>query len=207
MVLNISSPTYTSYNWSSPSLWNVSTVYLGDSLDPGNANADDFDISPFAKRGGKLIHYHGLADGLIPATSSIYFHSQVLSTLIPTSSVPVSSFYKFYLIPGMLHCSGCVGDAPWYINGGGQAFTLGDTVTGVPGFDEEGGRFDVLKAVMRWVEEGVEPNELVATKWVDDDVSKGVRRQRKICPYPESAIWDGEGDVDEEGSWICKSLF
>ena len=207
MVLNLSTSTSTSYNWSSPSLWNVSIVHLGDSLDPGNANADDFDISPFAKRGGKLIHYHGLADGLIPATSSIYFHSQVLSTLIPTSSLPVSSFYKFYLIPGMLHCSGSVGDAPWYINGGGQAFTLGDTVTGVPGFDEGGARFDVLKAVMRWVEEGIEPEELVATKWVDDDVSKGVRRQRKICPYPESAVWNGEDDIDKEGSWTCKNLF
>ncbi|PVH81810.1 feruloyl esteras-like protein B precursor [Cadophora sp. DSE1049] len=209
MVLNLSSSTSKSYNWSSSSSWNTSTVHLGDTLNPGHANADNFDISPFALRGGKLIHYHGLSDGLIPATSSLYFHSQVLSTLLPSSSLPfpISNFYKFYLIPGMLHCSSSVGDAPWYINGGGQAFNLGDTVTGVPGFEEGGGRFDVLKAVMRWVEEGVEPEELVATKWVDDDVRKGVRRQRKICPYPQTAVWDGVGDVDGEGSWGCKGMF
>ena len=58
-----------------------------------------------------------------------------------------------------------------------------------------------------YFEDGIEPEELVATKWVDDDVTKEVRRQRKICPYPESAVWDGEGDVDMEGNWKCKSLF
>ncbi|KAK0099373.1 hypothetical protein ONS96_008404 [Cadophora gregata f. sp. sojae] len=214
MVLNLSSTTSQVYNWSSPSNWNISTVHLGDNLNPGRANADDFDISPFASRGGKLIHYHGLSDGLIPAGSSLYFYNQVLNTLTPSTtkpSNPISHFYKLYLIPGMLHCSRSTGDAPWYINGGGQAFALGDTVTGVPGFETSNGcdaaRYDVLKAVKRWVEEGVEPREMVATKFVDDDVRKGVRRQRKVCPFPERAVWDGVGDGDVEGSWRCEGLF
>lgn len=201
MVLNLTD-TATSYNWFTG--YNISSIFLGDSLNPGHANADDFDISPFARRGGKLIHYHGYSDGLIPAESSIYFHKQVLATLIPRG-VSVPDFYKFYLVPGMQHCSRSVGDAPWYIGGGGQAFTLGSTVHGVPGFEDA--RFDVLRAVMRWVEDGVAPREIVATKFVDDVVEKGVRRQRKLCPYPERARFDGVGDPDEERSWSCESLF
>lgn len=60
---------------------------------------------------------------------------------------------------------------------------------------------------MKWVEEGIPPEEIVATKFVDDDVQKGVKRQRKICAYPEVARWDGKGDPDYEESWRCKGLY
>ncbi|TVY75617.1 putative feruloyl esterase B-1, partial [Lachnellula suecica] len=155
-VLNITdSP---SIDWLSE--FTYSTVQLGDSINPGTANADDFDLSPFAARGGKLIHYHGLSDGLIPTSSSIYFHQRVLSTLIPLG-VNVPDFYKFYLVPGMQHCQGSVNDAPWYIAGGNQPFALGAATTGVPGFNDA--RHDAMLALMQWVEQGVAPEEIVAT--------------------------------------------
>jgi feruloyl esterase len=47
---------------------------------------------------------------------------------------------------------------------------------------------------------------LVATKFVDDRVEKGVRRQRPVCPYPMQARWDGAGDPDLAESWACKGL-
>jgi feruloyl esterase len=116
-----------------------------------------FDLTHFASRGGKLIHYHGFSDGLIPTGSSIYFYKQVLSTLLP-KGVTISDFYKFYLVPGMQHCSGSVGDAPWYIGGGGQPFSLGATVHGVPGFEDP--KHDALLALMQWVEDDVAPEEI-----------------------------------------------
>lgn len=198
-LLNLS---VTDYDWASR--FDFSTVQLGDETNPGQANADDFDLSPFAARGGKLIHYHGYSDGLIPAGSSVYLHQQILRTLIP-KGISIPSFYKFYLIPGLLHCRYSIGDAPWYIGGGGQPATLGPTVTSVPGFQDA--RHDVVLALMRWVEEGIAPEELVATKFVDDDVGKGVRRQRPICAYPGRAKWDGKGDPDMEESWKCKGLY
>ena len=41
-------------------------VEFADRLDPGQSNAIDYDLSAFHEAGGKLIHYHGLADPLIP---------------------------------------------------------------------------------------------------------------------------------------------
>jgi feruloyl esterase len=198
-LLNLST---TDYDWAKN--FDFSTVKLGDATNPGHSNADDFDLSPFAARGGKLIHYHGYSDGLIPATLSIYLHQQILRTLIP-KGVSVPSFYKFYLIPGLLHCSGSIGDAPWYIGGGGQHSALGTNVKSVPGFEDP--RHDVVMALMRWVEEGVTPEELVATKFADDKVEKGIRRQRPVCPYPTQAKWDGLGDPNLAESWACKGLY
>ncbi|KAN0116868.1 putative ferulic acid Esterase/Feruloyl esterase [Hyaloscypha variabilis] len=198
-LLNLST---TDYDWATN--FDFRTVQLGDATNPGHANADNFDLSPFAARGGKLIHYHGYSDGLIPATASIYLHQRILRTLIP-KGVSLPSFYKFYLIPGLLHCSGSIGDAPWYIGGGGQHSVVGTNVKGVPGFEDP--RHDVVLALMRWVEEGVAPEELVATKFVGDSVEKGVRRQRPVCPYPMQARWDGLGDHDLAESWACKGLY
>ncbi|KAE8448975.1 hypothetical protein EG329_008771 [Mollisiaceae sp. DMI_Dod_QoI] len=198
-LLNLST---TDYDWATNFDYNI--VRKGDALNPGQANADDFDLSPFAARGGKLIHYHGYSDGLIPAGSSVYLHQQILRTLIP-KGVSIPESYKFYLIPGLQHCSGSLGDAPWYIGGGGQPATLGATTKSVPGFEDA--RHDVVLALMKWVEEGVAPEEIVATKFVDDVVEKGVKRQRPVCPFPEQAKWDEKGDPDLADSWSCKGLY
>ena len=192
----------TKYDWADN--FDYSTVQFADALDPGHANADDFDISPFAAHGGKLIHYHGLSDGLIPTGSSIYFYKQVLQTLLP-AGVSVDSFYKFYLIPGMQHCQGSAVDAPWYIGGGGQPFILGPTVHGVPGFEDP--KHDALLALMQWVEQGIAPEEIVATKYLNDSVALGVQRQRPLCPYPSQATFNGTGNPDLAESWQCQGLY
>lgn len=80
--------------------FDYSIVQLADQLDPGNANADDFDLEPFQKRGGKLLQYHGLADALIATGSSLYFYKHVLRTLMP-KGIDLDDFYRFFLVPGM----------------------------------------------------------------------------------------------------------
>lgn len=84
----------------SPDQFDYSIVQLADKLDPGNATARNFDISPFQKSGGKLLMYHGMADGFIPTDSSRYFYNQVAKTLAP-SGIDLDSFYRFFYIPGM----------------------------------------------------------------------------------------------------------
>ncbi|KAJ5746251.1 ferulic acid Esterase/Feruloyl esterase [Penicillium odoratum] len=177
--------------------FDYSIIELADALNPGDTNADNFDLSEFRARGGKLLHYHGLADGLIPPGASEYLYQQYLFTMTE-KNLPLNDFYRFFLIPGMQHCSGSVNDAPWYI-GGFQS--LNDTV-GVPGYQDR--EHDVVRALMDWTENGVPVDKIVATKFKDDDPSEGVVRQRPLCPYPKKAVYKGKGDLDDSTSWDCQ---
>ncbi|KAI7457886.1 hypothetical protein D0860_06641 [Hortaea werneckii] len=182
------------------------TVELADELDPGNATADDFDLSPFYHHGGKLLHYHGYADALIATGSSIYFYNQVLKTLKPRG-IDLDSWYRFFLIPGMQHCTGTPEsmDAPWYIAGANQAGALNSSVHSVPGFCDA--KHDALLALMAWVEKDEAPESLVATKFVNETLPAEVQRQRPLCPYPQQAKFGGQGDPDEARNWKCEGLY
>jgi len=107
----------------------------------------------------------------------------------------------------MQHCSGTAVDAPWYFAGASQVLQLDDSgaTWGVPGFRDS--KHDVLLALMKWVEEGVAPDSVVGTKFVNESVAGGVLRQRPICRWPLVARWDGLGDVDSSDSWECGSLY
>ena len=177
-----------------------STIELAEDLDPGDATADDFDLRPFKERGGKLIHYHGLADGSISTGSSIYFYNQVLRLLQP-KGIDLSEFYRFFLIPGMQHCSGGVNDAPWYISGANQARSLATS----PAASEQDPTHNALLALMAWVEDGIAPEQLVATKYTNDDPSQGVTMQRPICPYPQEAKYV-DGDQNKPTSFDCVEI-
>lgn len=67
-------------------------------------DSENPDLSAFRKRGGKLIQFHGWNDPAIPAASTIRYYEDVRRTMGDTSS-----FYRTYLVPGMLHCGGGAG--------------------------------------------------------------------------------------------------
>ncbi|OTA99052.1 hypothetical protein M426DRAFT_325459 [Hypoxylon sp. CI-4A] len=180
--------------------FSYSDVELADSINPGSAAADQFDMTAFKERGGKIIKYHGGADSLIPTGSSIHFYKQVLQTLVP-QGVNVDDFYRFFLVPGMNHCSGS-DVAPWYIGAASQS--ISDVTHSIPGFEDSD--HDVILAMVAWVEDGKAPDQLVATKFVNDTASLGVERQRPLCPYPKQAKYVS-GDPDESASWECKDLY
>lgn len=77
-----------------------STVQLAEQLNPGNATADDFDLTPFRRRGGKVIHHHGLSDATLATGSSIYFYEHVAEAVVPQGA-QMDDFYRMFLIPGM----------------------------------------------------------------------------------------------------------
>ncbi|MCJ1259036.1 hypothetical protein MMC24_006871 [Lignoscripta atroalba] len=179
--------------------FDYSIVQLADQIDPGDSNADDFNLTAFQAHGGKLLQYHGLSDALIAPGSSVYFYTHVLRTLVP-AGIELDSWYRFFQVPGMQHCAGSVNNAPWYFAGANQAGGLGSGVHSVPGFEDA--RHDILLALMAWVEEGVAVDQIIATKYVNDTVSLGVDRQRPICPYPTQAMYMG-GNVDDPASFSC----
>ncbi|KAI1640627.1 putative ferulic acid Esterase/Feruloyl esterase [Biscogniauxia mediterranea] len=176
-------------------------VQAADAADVGNATADDFDLTPFRARGGKILKYHGTADSLIPTGSSVYFYNRVAQTLRPRG-VELDDFYRFFLVPGMGHCSGTTVGAPFYVGGGSQQ--LAGATHSVPGYEDAD--HDVVLALMRWVEQDTAPEKLIASKFVNDTASLGVQVQRPLCVYPKQARYVS-GDVNVAESWACKEVY
>ena len=98
------------------------------------------------------------------------------------------AFVRLYMVSGMQHCY--AGPGP---NSFGQVGTA-------PSDDP---RRDVVRALERWVEVGDPPSTIVATKYVDDDPAKGIKATRPLCPYPQMATYEGQGDPSEASSYGC----
>jgi feruloyl esterase len=75
---------------------------------------------------------------------------------------------RLFLAPGVLHCGG--GSGP--------------------------DRFDTLTALENWVERGVAPASMVATK-------QGSPLSRPLCPYPALPRYKGTGDPNDAASFEC----
>ncbi|GAT32408.1 feruloyl esterase [Terrimicrobium sacchariphilum] len=100
-------------------------------------NAENDDLSAFAKRGGKMIMMAGSVDSVVPCWASIDYYERVATR--EGGLEKAQEFLKFYLIPGMAH-------------GGG------------PGMNKPP---DMLAAVRAWREKGVAPGELIGSRSVD----------------------------------------
>ncbi len=148
------------------------------------------------------MQYHGFADALIPTGSSIYFYKRVLQTL-GSKGIDLDKFYRFFLVPGVQHCAGSVGDAPWFFAGASQNTRL--STYSVPGFMDS--KHDMLLALMDWVEPGNAPDQIVVTKFRNETVSQGVLKQRPLCPYPKQAQYTGKGDVNAAANWKCDLIY
>lgn len=192
--------------WDWRSNFSYTTFVDADRLDPGDVNALQYDLSAFHARGGKVITYHGYADGLIPPGASRLLYDNTY-TEMAGRGVELDDFYRLFFVPGMQHCGGSVYDAPWYFGGSGQGTTLQDLARQdawpLPGSGD--GQHDVLLALMDWVEKGQGPESIVATKFKNDTIAKGIWRQRPICKYPGQAQYIGSGDIHNATNWACKS--
>jgi feruloyl esterase len=69
----------------------------------------------------------------------------------------------------------------------------------------KGPAYGVFDSLEKWVEEGNSPGDIIATKYVDDRKSKGVKMTRPLCPYPEIAKYKGDGDTNDAANFVCTS--
>lgn len=89
--------------------WDPSTLDFADyqkavEVNAGNMNLFDPNITAFAGRGGKMLHYVGWGDQLISAGNSIRYADAVTAFTLANTDMDPSSFYKLYTVPGMGHC-------------------------------------------------------------------------------------------------------
>jgi feruloyl esterase len=160
-------------------------------------NSTDPDLRAFQSHGGKLIHYHGWNDPAIGARNSINYYESVATAQRPGKGQGkgedkvglrrTQDFYRLFMVPGMLHCSG--GPGP---NTFGQGTPLADA------------DHDVVKALEQWVERGIAPDRIVATKFVNDNPANAVVLTRPLCPYPQVALLARPGaDTNDASNFIC----
>ncbi|KAE9364835.1 tannase and feruloyl esterase [Stipitochalara longipes BDJ] len=184
--------------------FNDNVSYDSINKNPGQATADQYNISPFQARGGKILMYHGLADGLVPTKSSELYYSNTRNAM---PGVNITNFFRYFQVPGMQHCFNTnftTVDAPWMFAGYKQAYNLQTVGFGqgwsVPGFSNDS-RYDALVALMDWVEnDNHTVNQIIATAWYPTNTT--VYRQRPICPYPQKASYIS-GDENNATNWHC----
>ncbi|MGA9884685.1 MAG: tannase/feruloyl esterase family alpha/beta hydrolase [Candidatus Acidiferrales bacterium] len=152
---------------------------VGTVLDSANPN-----LRSFKSHGGKMIQYAGWGDAAIPPQGSVNYFESVQSTMGNTKK-----FYRLFMVPGMSHCGG---------GAGANVFGNGDAVPNADASD------DVVMALGRWVEHGDAPSKIIATRYVDDNPAKGVEYKRPLCPYPQSARYNGSGDPNQASSFTCR---
>jgi feruloyl esterase len=140
--------------------------------DPGGiltATSTWTNLSTFSSRGGKLVFYHGISDPWFSALDTIDYYERMSKT--NGGSAQVSNWSRLFLSPGMGHC------------GGGES-TLDS--------------FDLLGAVVDWVEKGAAPNAVTATG------RSLPGRSRPLCAYPQHAHYKGSGDPQDARNFECR---
>lgn len=193
---------------------NWSTVYdeVKTKLTPITA-APSPDIRRFTKRGGKLIQVHGWNDSVVPPDGSIgYFYAltqfealqhlpsrvvdRYIEHLSPHAVAGVANamgkqvqhYHRLFMLPATGHCGGSTG--PNSIGGGMPE----------PPAAYRDAEHHAVSAVIKWVEQGIAPEKLIATKF---DASGKLTLARPVCPYPAEAVYNGSGDVNDAASFSC----
>jgi feruloyl esterase len=176
---------YSNLAWN-PNAFNIDVdVPAADAATGATLNATDPDLTAFRARGGKLILFHGWSDPAIAAGSTINYYETVMSKL--DRSRP-QSFIRLFLAPGMQHCE----------------YGPGPDSFGQNGFDQGDPQHDLESALERWVEQGVAPERIIATKYNTDlDPTSGVQRTRPLCAFPKVARWVGQGSTDDAANFAC----
>ncbi len=131
----------------------------------------DPDLSPLHRSGGKLLFYHGEADGLQSPAQTTEYYRDVVNTL---GQDKADEFVRYYLLPGVGHCGGGTGPDV----------------------------FDMLPALRNWVEKGIAPQSIVASKF---DKDRKLIRTRPLCPYPQVATYSGSGDINDASNFSCRA--
>jgi feruloyl esterase len=127
-------------------------------------NANDPNLKPFKATGGKLLMYTGAADPLVPFQDAVNYYERVVATQGSLDSTQV--FFRYFVIPGMWHCSG-----------GPGAGGIGQYISDL----SEPGEYNIFIALIRWVEKGIVPEHIIATAYKGNG---DMLFQTPVYPYP-----------------------
>ncbi|KAH7398584.1 feruloyl esterase-like protein B [Pyrenochaeta sp. MPI-SDFR-AT-0127] len=173
--------------------WDPETLNMRDyetaiRLNPFNIQTWEGDLSRVRKRGTKVLHWHGLMDGIITSGISPQYYEHVSSTM-RLSPAELDKFYRYFPISGAGHCFG-----------GDGAHAIGQAINEVNSYHPSE---NILMALVDWVENSNPPETLIGTRWVNNTQSLGVDYQRAHCKYPKRNQYKGKGNSNVLSSWEC----
>jgi feruloyl esterase len=62
-------------------------------------------------------------------------------------------------------------------------------------------QFNALAALERWREQGRPPEQVVASRVVNNRVEM----TRPLCPYPKVAVYTGVGSTNDAENFVCRA--
>jgi feruloyl esterase len=154
-------------------------------------DANNPDLGPFKRHGGKLLMYHGFADPFVTPLGSLDYYTAMIGANGhgPGAVKETQSFARLFMAPGVTHCGG---------GPGANVFNGPDNLGGPEDSDH-----DVFLALRQWVEQGIPPKRIIGTKYVSDNPASGVSFARPMCPYPQQARYRGAGATTDAASFVC----
>ena len=124
-------------------------------------------LTSYTVHGGKLIFYHGVSDPWFSARDTVEYYERLAKD---NPSRPLQDWSRLFLVPGMGHCAG-----------------------GAAALD----KFDMVDAIVNWVEKNQAPGKIIATGRAFPG------RSRPLCPYPQHPQYDGSGNKESAASFSC----
>jgi hypothetical protein len=128
-------------------------------------------MSSFSGKGGKQILYHGAADPWFSVNETIRYYEEMAEANGGMDTV--RDWSRFFYVPGMAHCQGG---------------------------DETLDSFDMLDAIVNWVEHDQAPEQVIATGRSMPGVS------RPLCAWPEYPHYNGRGDINNAANYSCREV-
>jgi feruloyl esterase len=126
-------------------------------------------LNTFTGHGGKIIFYHGVSDPWFSANDTADYVERAAKDAGGTEKWAQAG--RLYMAPGMGHCGG-----------------------GANTFDT----FDMLSAVVEWVEDGKAPQAITAQRTLPSKAT------RPMCPFPAYPHYRG-GDAAKAESFECRA--
>jgi feruloyl esterase len=129
---------------------------------------------------------HSLPDGTIDQLTNALTPQMVAATAAALGD-HVRQYHRLFMLPSVAHCGGSTG--PSSIGGG-----MPEPTAAFRDADHH-----VVSAVIKWVEQGVAPDSIIATRFSQGNLVLS----RPVCPWPGQAVYNGSGDVTVASNFHC----
>jgi feruloyl esterase len=158
-----------------PKIYATNAAYKESAMDvmsPPDATSPT--LAAFAKRGGKMIIYHGASDPVFSVNDTLHWAERLQHNLGATAA---NNLARVYSVPGMGHCQG------------GPATDQFDALGALVNWVEKGQAPDRIDAKVN------PTNRELPASW-------SPQRGRPLCPHPQVMRYTG-GDVESAASFRC----